>query len=266
MKIGELLGTGKTASVYRWGKSEAIKIFHDRMDDEREAHKEANKAAFVDSLGLRVPRFAGCVTYEGKTCLVYEAVKGPTMLSQIDATGPSVSCYARLMAELQFELHQVKVEASDNLKLYLSERIDNVEEITEADKHRINGMLAPLPEGNTVCHYDLHPGNIIMSPRGPILIDWMNVLIGCAAADAARTSMMIQSRSLPPQASGWLTNWELRELFHNEYITRYMEQSGFHRADLEEWMLPTLAARINELDGGERDEVVNKLLAKLKQE
>ncbi|CAM4480577.1 phosphotransferase family protein [Paenibacillus tarimensis] len=263
MKLGELLGVGKTASVYRWGTSEAIKIFHDSMDDEFEACKEALRAEFVDSLSIRAPRFSGCIMYEGKTCLIYEAVEGPTMLSQIKASIPSVSYYAQLMADLQSELHRVRVEEAGNLKLELSTRINCIKEIAEADKHRINGILASLPEGSAICHYDFHPGNIILSPHGPVIIDWMNVLIGCAAADAARTSMMIQSHSMPPQAPSWLTNREMRELFHKVYITTYKERSGFNQDDLEEWMLPTLAARINELDGAERAEIINKLIGKL---
>lgn len=48
---------------------------------------------------------------------------------------------------------------------------------------------------------DFHPGNIILSSRGPIIIDWMNALVGNQAADVTRSSMMFQSHALPPKVA-----------------------------------------------------------------
>lgn len=75
-----------------------------------------------------------------------------------------------------------------------SKQINTTEAIKEKEKQIVIDILNTLPEGNVICHYDFHPGNIILSTDGPIIIDWMNVLVGNQAADVTRSSMMIQSR------------------------------------------------------------------------
>jgi len=43
--------------------------------------------------------------------------------------------------------------------------------------------LAQLPIANTVCHGDFHPDNIMLTPTGPIVIDWIDATQGHPAAD-----------------------------------------------------------------------------------
>jgi thiamine kinase-like enzyme len=61
-------------------------------------------------------------------------------------------------------------------------------------------FLGGLSEGSALCHYDFHPGNIILSPKGPVIIDWLNALVGNQLADVSRTFMLISSTALPPNA------------------------------------------------------------------
>ena len=44
----------------------------------------------------------------------------------------------------------------------------------------------PVP-GNAVVHLDLHPGNVILGPLGPVVIDWPHACQGAAASDVALT-------------------------------------------------------------------------------
>lgn len=259
MKIGQLLGTGNTASVYEWGKSEIIKIFHDQKAAIHEAAKEAQNAEIINKLNLRAPRFCGIMEYEGKACLLYEKVEGPTMLSYIEPTKRSVSYFSRLTAQIHYELHQVQIDVSSNLKIELSKSIINTEVITAPEKAIVLEILGTLPEGNVLCHYDFHPGNVILSSDGPVIIDWLNALVGHQLADVTRTFMMINSSALPPNAPDWLIARRYREQFGEEYLDEYFKLSGMDRSALEEWLAPTFAARINELRDEQRLEIVNKL-------
>lgn len=259
MKIGQLLGIGNTASVYAWGKSEVIKIFHDRNGGIHEVTKEAQNAEIINKLNLRAPRFSGTMEYEGNTCLIYEKVEGPTMLSYIEPTKISVSYYAKLMAQLHFELHQVVIDFDSNLKTELKKSIKNTQVITKPEKAIVLEILETLPEGKVLCHYDFHPGNIILSPNGPIIIDWLNALVGHQFSDVTRTFMMIKSTALPSNAPTWLIESEYRELFAKEYLGEYFMLSGINQSALDDWLIPTFAARIGELRGEEQLEIVNKL-------
>jgi len=84
MKIGQLLGVGNTANVYEWGKSEVIKVFHNKGASIHEAAKEAEKAELINTLNISAPQFSEIIVYEEKTCLIYEKVQGPAMLTCID--------------------------------------------------------------------------------------------------------------------------------------------------------------------------------------
>lgn len=78
--------------------------------------------------------------------------------------------------------------------------------------------------------------------------------------------MMLQSNSLPPQSPGWLMHGELRSLFNKEYIDEYIKLTGMNEASLERWMIPTLAVRVDEMQGEYRQEIVDKLQIRLKEE
>lgn len=259
MRIGELVGMGNTANVYRWGNHEVIKIFHDHFNSSYEAHKEAKNAELISSLHLRAPQYSGLLEYEGKSCLIYERIDGPTMLWQIEPTKDSIAYHAKLKAQLHAEIHQAKVDVEPNLKTQIGTLIDSSAVIYEHEKQMIQQLLHALPEGHAVCHYDFHPDNIIISPQGPVVIDWLNVWIGHQAADVARSSMMMQSHSLPPNAPHWLSDRPLRELFHHEYLKEYGLLTGMDEDMVNEWMAPTLAARIVEMQNDTESENVKKL-------
>lgn len=255
MKIGEIVGLGRTATVYRWGKHEVLKVFY----DPQHAINEAKNAEVIQSLGLPTPYYSGSIEYEGKQCLVYERIEGISMLQKIEQTAESISHNARLMARLQFMIHSVKVKYEPNLKDFMRKQISQLNEITEREKQIVNKNLSSLTEGQEVCHYDFHPDNIMISAKGPVVIDWMNVLIGNRKADAARSSMMMESNELPPRAPDWLKNRKLRIMFHHDYITEYCRLSETEQGEIDQWKIPTLAVRINEMRGQEQKETIERL-------
>ncbi len=74
---------------------------------------------------------------------------------------------------------------------------------------RLHALSAPewLPkrfgtaDGDRVLHLDLHPGNVILTRRGPVVIDWCNAGAGDPAADVAMTMMTVGSADVPGLAS-----------------------------------------------------------------
>ncbi|RUS46866.1 phosphotransferase family protein [Cohnella sp. AR92] len=259
--IGRQVGIGNTASVYEWGSNEVVKLFHPTEFARSDAEKEARNAELVSELNLKAPRYSGRIEYEGRHGLIYEKIEGPTMLVRIEPNQESVSYHARLMAQLQHEFHQVRVGRESNLKKELLGRLNWTPELSDAEKSRIRDIAAGLPDGDAFCHYDLHPGNIILSPNGPVLIDWMNVLIGDPAADVARSAMIIRSSDLPPDAPEWLQNSWLadrshRLFFYEQYWNEYQALSGMNQQNVEDWLAPTWAARILEVDRSSKNDLL----------
>ena len=42
-------------------------------------------------------------------------------------------------------------------------------------------------------HLDLHPGNVMFTARGPVVIDWTNARAGAPAADVAMAYLIMAS-------------------------------------------------------------------------
>src|SRR5439155_26735153 len=58
-----------------------------------------------------------------------------------------------------------------------------------AQLHRIDAPsgLPTAGDGGTLLHLDFHPANVLLSPSGPVVIDWTNARSGPAALDVAMT-------------------------------------------------------------------------------
>src|SRR5688572_4905981 len=83
--------------------------------------------------------------------LVLEFVDGPTMAADLRRRPWRLARHARTLAELHDRLHEIPYE------------------------------------GERLLHLDLHPENVLVSPRGPVVIDWTNARAGEPALDVALT-------------------------------------------------------------------------------
>lgn len=93
--------------------------------------------------------------------MVLERVDGSTMLDDLAAHPWRVQRHARTLAALHRDLH--RIEAVEGLP----------------------GRFGPPAPDDVVVHGDLHPGNVILSRRGPVVIDWTSGGRGPAGADVA---------------------------------------------------------------------------------
>jgi hypothetical protein len=99
------------------------------------------------------------------------------------------------------------------------------------------GTLADLHErlhaigyqGGSLVHFDLHPDNVILSGRGPVVIDWTNAHGGYADADVAMTWIILATSSGLP---GRLAARMFRARVGRETIRRGLSDArGFRLAD-----------------------------------
>jgi aminoglycoside phosphotransferase (APT) family kinase protein len=70
--------------------------------------------------------------------------------------------------------------------------------------HRLHHLAAPdwLPdapvgEGDRLLHLDLHPLNVMLSPKGPVVIDWTSACRGDPAVDVALAWVLMTAGSVP---------------------------------------------------------------------
>jgi aminoglycoside phosphotransferase (APT) family kinase protein len=55
----------------------------------------------------------------------------------------------------------------------------------------------PVGTGNFLLHLDLHPLNVMMTSRGPVVIDWPNAVRGDPCVDVALTWVLMACGSIP---------------------------------------------------------------------
>src|SRR5207237_9366445 len=90
---------------------------------------------------------------------VLEKINGPTMWEAAGAQPSSVPTHSAALAQLHRQLHEIA--APDG--------------------------LAAVGQGDRLLHLDLHPANVILSPAGPVVVDWTNARRGEPAFDVALT-------------------------------------------------------------------------------
>lgn len=159
-ELGPVVATGRDASVHALGDD---RVLRRTPSPDRDLRPEAKVMEHARAHGYPVPQ----VFRVGPGELVLERIEGPTMLEAIEARVWQVDRHARMLADLHTRLHA------------LSPPDD----------------LAPHPEaalaGDAIVHQDLHPGNVLLSPSGPVVIDWTNARRADPDADVALTWLLM---------------------------------------------------------------------------
>src|SRR5262249_43067358 len=127
----------------------------------------------------------------------------------------------------------------------LRERIDARIEASDSpsvDKQAARDRLAALPDGTALCHGDFHPGNVLVTPRGPVVIDWGSASRGDPLGDVAWTSHLMRTAGLPPWSPGYMHLMLkcLRSVMHGSYLRRYLHLHAGTQRQIEAWQ-PALA-------------------------
>ena len=118
---------------------------------------EAQTMDYVRQHGYPVPAVEG-VSDDG-TELIMERIDGPSMVDWVSRHPWAVRRQGAILARLHHQLHAVPPPP------FLP-----------------RSTAAP---GDQLLHMDLHPLNVIIGPRGPVVIDWPNASTGEANVDLA---------------------------------------------------------------------------------
>jgi len=121
-----------------------------RFKDGGRPEREAAIMEHARAYGFAVPHVLEVLS-DG---LVLERVDGPTMLATLRRGPWRAARLAWMLAQLHARLHEIPFD------------------------------------GARLLHLDLHPANVLLSRRGPIVIDWTNARAGDPALDLALTSVI----------------------------------------------------------------------------
>ena len=153
---GELIGRGRAADVYALAGGRVLR----RYRTVHHSEAEASLMRYLRRAGFPVPEVFGV---DGAD-LIMERLAGPTMLDDMARRPWRVAGHARLLADLHDRLHLLTAPA---------------------------GLPHPAGPGDRVVHLDLHPANVMLTPGGPVVIDWSNAGAGPPGADVAMAFLIM---------------------------------------------------------------------------
>jgi aminoglycoside phosphotransferase (APT) family kinase protein len=169
----------------------------------------------------------------------------------------------RVFTDLHLAIHTQSVTGLPSQREQLTRLITEATAAPGAIRARALEWLDQLPDGNALCHGDYHPDNVLMTRRGPVIIDWGSASSGHPLADVARTELLLQMGEPPPsQKNRWLLT-SARALVRRAYVGRYLRRSPAHAAELAVWRFPTAVARLSEGIVEEQDKLL-QLIARVR--
>jgi tRNA A-37 threonylcarbamoyl transferase component Bud32 len=156
-----LRAVGRDAEVFDLDGRSVVRVYRDRH---RSAITEARAMEHARAFGVPAPDVLG----SSGPAIVMEAVSGPLLLEEAGRRPSRL----RPMIEALLSLHC-----------------------------SLDAVPAPmwLPPafggGSGVAHLDLHPANVVLTPDGPVLLDWTNVARADRLVDLAQTWLILGSSS-----------------------------------------------------------------------
>jgi aminoglycoside phosphotransferase (APT) family kinase protein len=163
MHIGPLLGSGRTADVYALDGPWVLRRYRDGIDPTG----ELAVMSYLAASGFPVPRIGPPAEEALPTDLVMQRLHGPTLAEALLAGTVTEDEGAQLLARLLRELHAIPPRLSQD------------------------------PE-DRILHLDLHPENVVLTPGGAMVIDWLTAVEGPPALDRAMAALILAQAALTP--------------------------------------------------------------------
>jgi uncharacterized protein (TIGR02172 family) len=250
MEKGALIGAGRTADVYTWGDERILKLYQDGFPTAA-IEREFAITRLAREAGLPVPATEEMLQVDGRLGIVFERIRGTSLLKILESRPWELIAISRLLAEYHAKMHARLLPPDTFSQREQIERgIAWAKDLSEKEKQEICSILARCPEENAVCHGDFHPDNILMTDHGPVIIDWMTGSRGHPLADVARTILLLETGGLPPRvpAAMRLVINASRLWMISVYRKRYLQIHPARQGEIGAWQLPLLAARLFEVE------------------
>ena len=243
--LGKPIASGNTAEVYAWEDGQVLKLFHERFAYGAVEY-EAKIAQAVHAAGLPVPAVGPIIEVDGRSGLVYERTDGSTMGQVLERKPWNVFTFARLLAELQADMHASGIAPEiPSLRRRLERKIQSAKALPDNLREAALNALEHMPDGEQLCHGDFHPYNVLMTARGPVIIDWVDATRGNPVADVVRSSVLIEG-AVAAMPSIRRRHREVLRWMHAIYRRHYFRLCPDAQQQAAAWWPIIAAARTSE--------------------
>jgi aminoglycoside phosphotransferase (APT) family kinase protein len=206
---GPKLASGRDADVFDLGNGRVVRRNRVR---EKTSEYEAEVMRFVREWDYPVP----AVYAVSGPDMVMDRVDGPTMLTDLGRRPWRLWQHARTLAKLHRQLHGIP--APDWVLTYASHPAFATDDPGAVSRPEAPGANTTPAAPDAILHLDLHPDNIILSPSGPVVIDWRNARRGDDTIDVATTWLIMATSKVPDTSLRWRVVELVRRLFVAELL------------------------------------------------
>jgi aminoglycoside phosphotransferase (APT) family kinase protein len=162
---GPLLASGRDCDIFEYGEKLVLR----RSRAGRSMAAEARTMEYVRQHGYPVPAVDE-ISDDG-TDLVIERVNGLSMVDAISRRPWTIRKQGAVLADLHRRLHTIPAPEWF--------------------------PAAPVGAGDDLVHLDLHPLNVMIGDRGPVVIDWTNAARGDGNVDVALAWVLMVCGGVP---------------------------------------------------------------------
>ena len=157
--IGALIGSGRSADIYEFGEGRVLR--RGRSGSIPPAEPVVMNA--VGAAGYPVPRV---YSVDGAD-MVMDRIDGVDLLTRLSKRPWSARKVGAMLAVLHQQLAAIPIGDAD--------------------------LRTGVGEPESFVHGDLHPGNVLFTASGPVVIDWEGASLGARDADTATTWLLLET-------------------------------------------------------------------------
>lgn len=255
------IAEGREAEIFAWDDGRVLRLFRGARSAES-LEREATAMRAARAVVPLVPEAFEIVDVDGRPGIVLERVDGVDLITVLGKKPWMVWSAGSTCGRVHAQLHDVVAPPSlESLHDRIRRLCATSDAIPPDVVRNTLARLETLPDGDRLCHGDFHPGNVLMSPRGPVVIDWPNVTRGDAAADHARTTLLLRIGDPPPGSPALVKYMEGfgRKIIARAYKRAYLRARPTDASLAKRWELVRAADRLAENISEEREKLLTLL-------
>lgn len=252
------IGEGDKSEVFELPDGRILKLFFPQHAGL--APTEAKIARILDAAGVRAPHLDEEREVDGRPGLVFSNLGvGKTVSDAVRKEPWKIVGVARELATLHATVHECTSDDLPSQREQISLEIETSDAVGPQIKDLALRLLDELPDGNVVCHNDIHMLNIIVLPVDSMIIDWTLSTRGNPLADVATAVLQLRFGEQP---QGLIARSALeigRAIFWRTYLSRYLHIRPDTNGELEQWELPIAVALAGRRAGRMRRQLLHRI-------
>ncbi len=242
---------GGSAQVIPWHGNRVLKLF-DRGFPAEAIRAEFLNAQAAAALGIDTPRAEEIVRINDREGIVFERRAGVTLYDVLVSGAKELEALVDVFFALQRSIHVQPCSAFPGMVERLRRNIRCASDVPDTSRSLALQLLETCDTSVGLCHGDFHPLNVLLTPAGAVVIDWLDASQGHPAADMARTLLLLEF------GRAGHGDEVVRAAFLRAYRRRCEEV--FPREVIDTWRLPVLIARLAEPLGRRERQTLTGLL------